>query len=215
MEYSASENDARRRLAENCQKIERFIEHGEVLLFTKYLLITLDYGLKHGKEVTYAVNTIDDTLFSECESGSENEVEGCELDIKIKGYDYNYGSLSMFHNHPWSIAPSPGDYDIFIRNRKVKNISVCGHIGNLYFMQKNQNLMKATEALINEIQKELHNAFLDMITFPLEKDEYDATGIYEASEDIQKKYYKLIQEDFFMRVRECGIIHGFLCVAEE
>ncbi|MCL2386674.1 MAG: hypothetical protein FWC89_03890 [Defluviitaleaceae bacterium] len=112
-------------LKKNCEKIECYLKKNEVQLFTKYLLLTLEYGQKNDLEKLYAVNTVDDSLFCEYANGERTYIYAMslfELESKIKDYERNNGLLSMFHNHPDSWPPSWTDLDVFVRNTFVKTL---------------------------------------------------------------------------------------------
>lgn|GEM_PF-6180735 len=140
----------------NFRNIDKYIKPSEHGLFRKYLEIIFDYGAENELERLYAGDTVEGSSFFKFAQGTKTEVDGEEvgkLKKEIKDYRKKIETckneerfLAIFHNHPNSRPPSYGDYDIFFRYElHGKDIAVCGHNGNLFFIQKSDDFMRMSK----------------------------------------------------------------------
>jgi hypothetical protein len=113
-------------------------------------LKTLDFGVTHNKENLYVFSFDSEPPAVEHEIGTEGEVlqDSPRLDAKMRRCNPQTSRLTMIHNHPQNFAPSPPDYELFIGYRAVENMVICGHNGNIYFVQKSKEvLMDSSKSL--------------------------------------------------------------------
>ena len=203
----------RARLATNIDKIRKKFKLGGIKLFVKYLLLTFKYGVENGVENAYIVNTANDIFFLRHIVGTKDNIV-FPPDLIEKIDNASIGTLSLFHNHPWSIAPSVNDYNMFFSYKAIRDTSVCGHNGNLYYLRK-QN---AFYNFANEEIKMLLDSFWNIHRSTVMKHMID--NGYEPdsptmSDKVKKKVYGLIQEELFVHVCERGKSKGLQGYREE
>jgi hypothetical protein len=203
------------KLSENCKKIESHLRNA--LLFEAYLLKTLHYGLEHGVENSYYFDSADDTLFCEHEIGTATEVEtpeSIEIASRINRYLPRTRFLSMIHNHPASVAPCLYDYLLFLGYDSVENMAVCGHNGNLYFVQKTDELFRDSDRSLGWLQDKMIKKVLEIMVLVTEEKGYasvDSVALETA--DIEMELEHLIQERVFSDF--CEEADGLLCISYE
>ncbi|MCL2204368.1 MAG: hypothetical protein FWB88_10580 [Defluviitaleaceae bacterium] len=130
-----------------------YLTEGETKAFFAYLRLTLLYGLTHKVENAYTFNT---SGYHKHDVGDAYSVDISETLAALK--EEPDLSVSTAHNHPDSIFPSDKDFAIFFKHTILKNMAVCGNIGNLYFIQKGLafheiNQEKTHSKIINKLNK--------------------------------------------------------------
>ena len=148
-------NDQRlifKNLWDNCLKVMvSYFPPNERVPFYSYSSTALIFGLAYGLENACITNM---GHFLRHIVGEESKTD-IPSDVSREMTHEPSGSLSVFHNHPNSTAPSCDDYKFFLTRMSVKNMAVCGHRGNLYFMQKGKLFYQETDEMIERICVEL------------------------------------------------------------
>ena len=186
------ETPEQEKLQGNFDKIARYLEDEEVTIFNKFLIKTLNYGLKYDVE---NIHIFDYGDFHEFIIGNKNSIiipeDVCEK-VKINQKD----SLSFTHNHPNNTAPSIDDYNFYFKYPSIKDMVVCGHIGNLFFMKKSILFINSDESTwvgfsltINELSINAIIGFNEEYGYTIEK--------IIADENIKNKCTRYVSEIIF------------------
>ncbi|MCL2253661.1 MAG: hypothetical protein FWC09_04380 [Lachnospiraceae bacterium] len=183
---------ARNRLLDNFSKIALYLSEPERKQFYKYLLLTFDFGIKNGIECAYFWG---DNGFIRFVSGDTGNTHISD-DICEAFNEKENIPLSITHNHPKSIAPSYNDINVFLKY-PFKNIVVCGHIGNLYFLQKDQYIIKISDDENEKLLNSLRELYKNIINKCLQVNNYTAEDLKNANDEIQAAYFRIIDELYF------------------
>jgi len=125
-----------------------------------------------------------------------------DIKDKLNEYAKEGTTLSLFHNHPWSIAPSRNDYETFFKYKAIKNSSVCGHVGNLYFVQKSEGFYEMSEKKRLELETAMIGIFWTRVIDYM--DEYEneyKTDYRNFSDEIRKQFCGRVQGDLFAELK--------------
>ncbi|MCL2047794.1 MAG: hypothetical protein FWG87_03610 [Defluviitaleaceae bacterium] len=186
------------RLYKNFLEIKAYLLPKESVLLFEYLEKARLYGIENSVENAYFING--DGFVRYC-IGDGNRVEIPQEIKESICAEANY-SLTSIHNHPNSCAFSLDDYEMFLRHRSVKNMIVCGHNGNIYFMQKGllfyeekmiERFVDCFVAEITEMQKALVAKYC-------KENDYTIEELIASRRDVKLHCLKSVMDSLFNEV---------------
>ena len=170
-------------------------EKARIFYFLKKILL---YGLRNGVENVFFTNGKNVALYCE---GVESQVT-IKPEIKeIVNSETDY-PWTFIHNHPNSTAFSYNDYSVFLNYIFVKNMFVCGHNGNLYFLQKgvlfyNESPQSEVRVFIDEFLVKIEKMQLAWTKHYCEMHNYTIETLTSSCTEIQLKCVKFVMDNLF------------------
>ena len=169
------------RLNWNFMKISKYIPQQKKLRFRTYLRLTLAYGLENGDENLWV---FDSNNYAKHVPGEATKIV-IPREVSVEISKKNDFSLSMHHNHPNNTAPTYEDYKVFFKYKSISDMAVCGHIGNLYFLQKKESIDINTKNRVDEILSHIQELTQDLIYNYMRINGYTVLQILEGDEALQ------------------------------
>lgn len=167
---------------DSCLKVmASYLSPNERSSFYSCASTTLVFGLTHNLENACITNM---DYFLRHIVGETNKID-IPRDVCDEITSEPLGSLTVIHNHPNSTAPSCNDYKFFLTHISLKNMAVCGHRGNLYFIKKGKLFYQEATDVIDLLCVALQNVSRKIWLLALDFHGYSVDEIGTASEEIQ------------------------------
>ena len=163
-----------------------------------YLQLTLQFGLdNHDKAIenAYFVDLVNRDNFCKHIIGEPYRVVIPEDDSNEIAAT-KASTLTTFHNHPDSFAPSDDDYKLFLRHGSIINMAVCGHSGNLYFLRKSIPFHTGMKEYATEFLDKFKKTTIQMFYDYRIKRGYTVEQVTENRE-LTKECVTAVMDEFF------------------